>query len=228
MNAFPRPSNRANVLRMDNSSLPPGLPRLFDERSEPDFRSVFGLLVRRSTRVDVALTRLRLSALDLHAEEAAHVERIRLLLAEVNAVSLDVEAYAVLRDPARSASLTMLARQLGQGVIEVRAAPLAGWSPDFTVFGRRDGARAVLLGFHWLQRPFPHQGPALASLHGPREAALASQRFDQAWARAHDIRPAILGILQRAREAGARARHEAAIALRPQGISAAGPLRPQP
>lgn len=210
------------------SNLPPGLPRLFDERSEPDFRSVFGLLARRSTRLDVALTRLRLSTLDLQAEEAGHVERIRLLLAEVNAVSLDVEAYAVLKDPARAAPLRMLARLLGQGVIQVRAAPLAGWSPDFTIFGRRDGPRAVLLGFHWLQRPFPHQGPALASLHGPREAALAAARFDQAWIRAHDIRPAILGILRRAREAGDSARAERGKALRPQRISAVGRAPSEP
>ena len=189
---------------------------------------MFGLLARRSTRLDVALTRLRLSTLDLNPEEAAHVERIRLLLAEVSAVSLDVEAYAVLKDPARGASLRMLARLLGQGVIEVRAAPLAGWSPDFTVFGRRNGPRAVLLGFHWLQRPFPHHGPALASLHGPREAALAGRRFDQAWARAHDIRPAILGILRRAREAGAPGQAGSAKALRPQRISASGPFLPEP
>ncbi|HZD80914.1 MAG TPA: hypothetical protein VE646_12860, partial [Actinomycetota bacterium] len=64
--------------------------------------------------------------------------------------------------------------------------------------------RAVLLGFHWLERPFPYRGPALASLHGRRGADLAARRFEETWGRAHDIRPALQGILGRARDAARR------------------------
>jgi hypothetical protein len=173
------------------------LPGLLDERSSPDFRRVFGWLCGRSVEVDVALTRIRLSTLDLDAAEVARLRRLRLLLAEVNAVTLDVEAHALLLDESRGATLRHLGSLLTKGIIEIRAAPLAGWSPDFTVFSSEEGPEAVLLGYHWFQRPFPHRGPALASLHGPAEARRVRTRFDETWARAHDISPAVRGILER-------------------------------
>jgi hypothetical protein len=197
-------------------------PGLFDERSRPDFRDVFGRMLADASHVDVALTRLRLSALDLRAVELRHLRRLRLLLAEVNAVSLAGEAHAILADPERSGSLRFLAALVDRGVVRIRAAPLAGWSPDFTVFRGPSGPRAVLLGFHWLERPFPFRGPALASLHGPAGAALAGRRFDEAWSRAHDIRTAIHGILQRA-GGHPRADHDRpSEPPRPQGIGAVG------
>lgn len=187
------------------TGLPPSsaLPGLLDERSDPDFRRVFGWLCSRSLEVDVALTRIRLSTLDLDAAEVARLRRLRLLLAEVNAVSLDVEAHALLGDPRRGATLRRLGRLLDLGVIEVRAAPLAGWSPDFTVFSSDAGPEAALLGYHWFQRPFPHRGPALAALHGSRDAVRVKLRFEEAWARAHDIGAAIRGILERSRRTSA-------------------------
>ena len=183
--------------------LPPpfALPGLLDERSDPDFRRVFGWLCGRSTEVDVALTRIRLSTLDLDAAELARVRRLRLLLAEVNAVSLDAEAHGLLQDPRRGAALRRLADLLDRGVIEIRAAPLAGWSPDFTVFSSDAGPEAALLGYHWFQRPFPHRGPALAALHGAGDARRVRARFEEAWGAAHDIGSAVEGILERSRRA---------------------------
>src|SRR5690606_38328816 len=87
------------------------------------------------------------------------------------------------------------------GAAEVRSAPLGGWSPDFSVFHSEAGPSAVALGFHWFERPFPHRGPAFASIHGPAEAALALRRFEELWARAHDIGSAVLDILERAERA---------------------------
>jgi hypothetical protein len=172
-------------------------PALIDERSQPDFRGIFGFLCSRSVEVDVALTRIRLSTLDLDAAEVARLRRLRLLLAEVNAVTLDVEAHALLCDERRGRTLRHLGTLLAGKRIEIRAAPLAGWSPDFTVFCSESGPEAVLLGYHWFQRPFPHRGPALAGLHGPGDARRVRIRFEEAWGRAHDISPAILGILER-------------------------------
>src|SRR5688572_5819805 len=54
-------------------------PRLIDERSHPGFRELFGRLARRAIGVDVALTHLRLSTIDLSERELANVERLRLL-----------------------------------------------------------------------------------------------------------------------------------------------------
>jgi len=170
---------------------------LLDERSDPDFRAHFGRALERSRAVDVALTHLRLTTLDLTAREVAGLDRLRLLLAEVSAEALDVEAHRILLHPSRARPLRRLRSLLAEGVIEIRSSPLAGWSPDFTVFSGPDGPFAALLGFHWFQRPFPHRGPALASLHGPEAARRVHVPFEEAWTRAHDIAPAIVGILRR-------------------------------
>lgn len=175
-------------------------PRLLDERSRPGFRELFGRLARRSTGLDVALTHLRLSTLDLSERELMHIVRIRLVLSEVSAASLDAEAHALLHRGAMAANLRRLAALLHLGTIEVRSAPLGGWSPDFSVFRREDGPFAVLVGAHRFERGSLHDGPVLGSLHGAEAALRAASRFVEIWSRAHDIRPAIARILARAEQ----------------------------
>lgn len=175
------------------------VPRFFDERSRPDFREVYGSMLARSTHLDVALTSIRISTLDLGRGELQGVRAIRLLLAEVSAVRLDAEAHAVAQDGEKRETLSALAELLARGVIEVRSSPLGGWAPDFSIFRKDALPQAVLLGFHWFERPFPHRGPAFASLQGPEAAGRALARFEEQWARAHDIGPAVLSILERAR-----------------------------
>jgi hypothetical protein len=173
-------------------------PRLIDERSRPGFRELFGRLARRATALDVALTHLRLSTLDLSERELASVRRIRLLLAEVSAVSLDAEAHALLHRAPTAANLRRLSAQLALGTIEVRSAPLGGWAPDFSIFRTDQGPCAALIGPHRFDRGPGHEGPVLASLHGGADAARLALRFADIWGRGHDIRPAIAGILARA------------------------------
>ena len=106
----------------------PGPPsRLFDERTRPDFREVYGGLLRSAAHLDVALTRIRLSSLDMARKELARLRSIRLLLAEVNAVSLELEAHTAMLRQDRRETLVVLTELLTQGGIEVRSAPLAGW-----------------------------------------------------------------------------------------------------
>jgi hypothetical protein len=182
-------------------SAPFELPRLLDEHSRPDFREVYGWLLPRSLRLDVALTRIRLSTLDLGRNELGSVRSIRLLLAEVNAVQLDSEAHGVMLREDKRETLHALSERLAEGMIEVRSAPLGGWSPDFSIFHDDLGASAVLVGFHWFERPFPHRGPAFAALHGADAATAALGRFEEAWDRAHDIGLAVRSILERAERA---------------------------
>lgn len=180
---------------------PPSAPpssRLLDERSDPDFRRLFGELTREACELQVALTRVRLSGVDLRDRELRSVRAIRLLLGEVNAVVLGAEAAAIQADPGRRANLEVLVRLFREERLEVRSAPLAGWSPDFTVFNGQQGPRSVLVGPHWFSRPFPYRGPAFASLHGPRAARRASVRFEELWKEGHDIGTAVGHILERA------------------------------
>jgi hypothetical protein len=169
-----------------------------EEGRRPDFRDVFGHLARCSTSIDSAVTRIRLSTLDLTPGELQGVTRFRVLLAEVNALSLDAEARVLHTLENRAPNLRLLARLLERGDLRIRSAPLAGWSPDFTVFSDEAGPSAVLCGFHWFERPYPHRGPALASLHFADGAALAHRRFDALWDQAHDIGPTLWDIVTRA------------------------------
>ncbi len=203
MNANPRPGW--------STSLPPGVAfepaALVDERSQPDFRQVFGALATASTWIATAVTRVRLGTMDLDEVELGRVESFRVVVAELSALHLTAEARGLVNDPARSARLDLVRKLLESGRLEVRAAPLAGWSPDFTVFGDASGPTAVVTGFHWFERPYGNRGPALAAVHGPRGARLAARRHGESWERAHDVGPAVWNILTKA----ARRRYSAAV-----------------
>jgi hypothetical protein len=173
-------------------------PQLLDERSSKPFRKLFGELLGRSTHLDAAMLRVRLSGVDLSEGEVGGLQRLRLLVAEVNAQTLEEEAFGLLMDPDKRQNLTRVLGLLQSGRMELRSAPLAGWSPDFSVFSGTDGPLGVIIGLHWIQRPCPHRGPAWAAAFGPHEAKRAGIRFQEVWEEAHEIGPAIRRLLERA------------------------------
>lgn len=174
------------------------MPLLLDERSPRPFRWVFGQFLRKSTELDTAIHRIRLSGVDLSDREVQGLVRMRVLVSDVNARILEEEAFGLLMDPEREANLTRILTFLQSGRLELRSAPLAGWSPDFSVFSSAEGPFGMTLGLHWFQRPFPHRGPAWAAVFGPSEAATARRRFEELWAGAYEIGPAIRRLLERA------------------------------
>ncbi len=182
--------------------LAPAPAVLIDERTRPDFRAIFGTLAGGSTEIATAVTRVRISTLDLDAGEVERVEHFRVLIAELNALTLDSEARLIQADPRRSPRVPLLRKLLESERLEVRSAPLGGWSPDFTVFSDETGPRAVVAGFHWFERPYPHRGPALTALHFEDAARLAAERHAELWQRAHDVGPALWSILSKAERAG--------------------------
>ena len=171
---------------------------LLDERRRPDFRDVFGALTRRASEIAVAVTRVRLSTIDLTPDELGGARQVRVLVAEMSALQLDTEARSLLRLPHRAPNVRYLMGLFEQGRLEVRSAPLGGWSPDFSVFAGPDGPFAALVGYHAFERPYPHRGPALATVHGEDGARLAQGRHTSLWNDAHDIGPALWSILARA------------------------------
>jgi hypothetical protein len=174
-------------------------PLLLDERSLPSFRTTFGALLSRSATVETAIRQIRLGAVDLSAGELNRLTRLRVLVAEVNAQTVEGEAYAMAVDPSKRKNLNRVLSLLRAGVLEIRSAPLGGWSPDFSVFSNRDGPQDLLLGLHWFHRPFPLRGPAWAIQLGPDEATAARSRFLEIWSSAHDIAPAIRRLVERTR-----------------------------
>lgn len=183
------------------AGLSPSPAILIDERGRPDFRDLFVTLVRRSVDVSVAVTRVRLSTLDLERDDLVRVESLRVLVVELNALTLDAEARLIQADARRSARVALYRRLLESGRLEVRSAPLGGWSPDFTVFSDTDGPSAVLAGRHWFERPYPHRGPALSTVHLGDAARLAARRHQALWDSAHDVGPAVWSILSKAERA---------------------------
>jgi len=181
--------------------LVPTTATLLDDRGRPDFRDVFGALASRSDQISTAVTRVRLSTLDLRPAELERVEHFRVLVAELNALTLDAEARLIQADHRRAPRVEHFRRLLEEGRLEVRSAPLAGWSPDFSVFWKGPDPHAVLTGFHWFERPFPHRGPAFASLHHGDAARLAARRHEDLWDKAHDVGPAVWSILSKAERA---------------------------
>ena len=186
-------------------ALPAGLvpdpAAVFDEHHRPDFPEVFRELAARSTGLSTALGRVRLSSVDLTAEPFARITRFRVLLSEVNALQLDAEAVAIEADPKRAPRVAVLRSLLESGRLAVRAAPLGGWAPDFSVFFQGREPRWLLTGHHWFDRSYPHRGPAIASLHGAEGARRAAARHAELWERSHDVGPAVWNILSRARRA---------------------------
>ena len=203
------------------------IPQLLDDRSDPDFRETYGMLARRARGLDVALTHIRLATLDLSEAELGKVHRVRLLLAEVSAAALDAEAHAVLHQPKVAENLRRLTALVHLGRIEVRSAPLGGWAPDFSVFRDHDGSFAVLIGPHRFGGGALHRGPEIASLHGAAAAARTAQRFHEIWEQAHDISPAIFGILtqaeRRAHGPGKGTGYPGSAGKNPTGTTISGP-----
>lgn len=173
--------------------------RLLDERSAPDFRAVYGRLFEAARRVDVAVRKIRLSGMSLGSRELEGPGRIRVVLAEINVLTLSSEAEALAVEATGRRRLRVLSSLLSEEALQVRSAPLAGWAPDFSVFQRPAGPVA-LLGPHWFHRPYPHRGPAFASMHTGAEAELVDRRFRGVWESAHDVSAAVKGILRQALE----------------------------
>jgi hypothetical protein len=171
----------------------------FHERHAHGFRARFRDLLSRATRLDTAVTRLRLTTLDFSEEELRSVETIRLIVAELRAVELDAEAHALVARPGPPGRLERLESLLTDGRVELRVVPLAGWSPDFSIFSGPGGATALLMGFHAFERPHPYSGPALGAELGGEAATQALARFEEIWHRGHDVSQAVEGVFRRAR-----------------------------
>jgi hypothetical protein len=189
--------------------------QFLDERSRPDVRDVYGKLAQGAEFLDAAVSRIRLGGMTLGEKELGRIRRIRLLMAETNALSLSSEAEAMAADAERHIRLEFLAGLLRSDRLEVRISPLAGWSPDFTVFsvsppegpgigpgGPTSADATLLVGPHWFERPYPHPGPAFVVVLRGEPALIGKRRFEEAWARGHDLRAPLLSLIQEALRRG--------------------------
>jgi hypothetical protein len=196
---------------MNAGAIPPPLaggPLLLDERASPPLREVIGALLASAREACFAVARVRLAGIDLSASELAGVRRCRVLLGRLDAdVLADAEAAARRGELRRN--LQVLAAFLASGRVEVRAAGLEAWVPDFSVFmglpaDAVPGGCAAIVGGHYFHRPFPVTGPSLTCvIPGGAAARRAARRFEELWAAAHDVLPVVEDAIARAlREVG--------------------------
>jgi hypothetical protein len=177
---------------------PPDCPVLLDERSRPDFGAVYGKLAEASARFDVAVRKVRLSGISLGRRELQGPARIRLLLAEINVLTLSAEAESMAAAGEGRRRLSLIRDLLAERVLHLRSAPLGGWDPDFSVFWQAGAGPVVLIGPHWFARPYPHRGPALGSLHRGQGAARVGRRFEALWSDAHPVEHPVRRVMEEA------------------------------
>ena len=181
------------------------LPSLLLDGLRPDFPEVYSTLLSRSRELNLAAWRIRLAGLHLSPEALLAVDRIRVVLGELDGQRLAAEAEGMALSARRSGTVQALLKLLMEDRLLVRAAPLGGWSPDFSLFHGKGSPTTLLVGPHWMERPFPHRGPALASLHSGPEVTQVERRFEELWEAAHDVKAAVMRMLTEAARRGAEA-----------------------
>jgi hypothetical protein len=176
---------------------------LLDERRLPPLRQVIGRLMSVATRVDFAVSNVRLAAIDIGEAETGSIASCRFLLARLDARELTLLTAS---DARRREQLHGLRRFLESGRIEIRNAGTGAWHPDFSVYTGLRGvpaaqSNACLVGAHYFYQPLVASGPSFTCvLTDAAAVAAARARFESVWEIGHDvgaiIRDTIDGALQ--------------------------------
>lgn len=199
---------------------------LIDDAAQPSLRVHIGRLLSTCARADIAVSHVRLPALDLTANETRRVQHCRILLGRLEARALMDFGFV---DEHSDERLHTLLQFLGSGRVEIRSAGLGAWSPDFSIYrelsgdahgdacavdaqddayavGNHGNARPVgrhgsacLIGAHYFRDPMTSNGPSFtALLHDADAVACALARFEALWERSHDVlEPVVAAIRHR-------------------------------
>lgn len=166
-----------------------------DEHTHPPFRQRLGRFLRQARHADFAVTRIRIAGIDLDDEEIAGVTRCRVLVAHLNADTLAEAADAGMLRPEHRRNLRVLLRFVDSGRLQLRAAGLDAWVPDFSLF--HGDADALILGAHYIGRTYPTVGLSLTCITDDAAAIrTATRRFEDLWREGRDVLPAIRGTLE--------------------------------
>jgi hypothetical protein len=164
---------------------------LLDDRVDPPLRVRIGELLASTTTADFAISRMRLDGLDLGGGELGRIQRCRVLLGRLDARTLEVLMGGNQSGTARPHHLRGLRDLLISGRVEVRAAGVVAWNPDFSIFGGLHGSPAsavALVGAHYFMRPFPIDGVALTMMiTAPAPIRHLQRRFDELWEEGYDV-----------------------------------------
>jgi hypothetical protein len=170
---------------------------LLDEASTPPVRTILTRLLATADEADLAVSKVRLVAVDLTTAEAAAVGRCRFLLGR-----LEAEGLSELHAGSGTGHLAALHALLLSGRIEIRSAGVHAWVPDFSIFrGVRSPtspATVAVLGAHYFREPPATDGPSLTCVIGERQGVdVLSRRFQTLWKAAHDVQAVVLHTVER-------------------------------
>ena len=172
------------------------MSELIDEAARPPLRQRIGHLLATCVRAEIAVSHIRLAALDLTEEETRSVRRCRILLGRLEVRALTDFGFT---DPGADDRMDALLAFLESGRVEIRSAGLGAWAPDFSLYRGAPGAASVcLLGAHYFREPPSPNGPSFtALLTDPYSTAIALARFETLWARGHDVLEPVMSAVHR-------------------------------
>jgi len=172
---------------------------LLDDVRSPTLRETLSVLLTQAGQADFAIAELRLAGLDLSVLGQKPDQHFRVLVRHFNS-EFAYDATNAAPGSAIHSRIARLRELASSGRVEVRAARLDVWTPDFSILRRVDANTDVLLlGAHYFDRPFPLTGAALTSATTNVPAIRrAARRFEELWQRADDIVPVIVEILDHA------------------------------
>lgn len=159
---------------------------VIDEFTAPTVRETLGTLMSVSQHVDIAMTRMRLSGINLTDTEVGRLKRLRVVLGKL-------DADALLQSQSRPVDqLQRLRAFASSGILEVRSAPRFTWDPDFSIYDQS----AAMIGAHYTDLPYTASGIALTCVvvH-PDAIRRCSRRFDEMWEMSYDVLPVVIETL---------------------------------
>jgi hypothetical protein len=107
-----------------------------------------------------------------------------------------------------SANLERLFHFIESGRLALRSTGSRCWSPDFSIVhsipesvAERQPPSVCLVGAHYFSRPVMLDGASFTCvLSKPDDVRVAELRFEELWARGHDVLPVVRDVLWRALE----------------------------
>jgi hypothetical protein len=184
---------------------------LIDEEGAPTARELIGQLLQSATYAEIAVSHVRLGAIDLGDAETRNVQRCRVLLDRLDAgslASLGVDAVPLITSSSDDASAAQraadsasrLLRFITSDRVELRSAGVSSWRPDFSIYRGlqhvTEKRAACVVGAHYFGQP--PALPAFTCLIDDEAAVeLALHRFERLWERSHDVAHVVVATVSR-------------------------------
>ena len=152
-------------------------------------------LMQASTETAFAVTHIRLRALETVVSLLPGMQACRLVVGGFNAAGLAVPGAP---DPARRGCVEQLLLHASSGRFEFRSAGAGRWNPDFSLYRLEGGGHfsVCMFGAHYLLPLDEVEWPLTCVLTRRAAVQEAHRHFEALWASAHDVRPALLSMLE--------------------------------